>query len=393
VRTQYDPSDSSQYSVLFQGETAMVRATKRGRARKPGLTQDPSAADVLWPAEGWRNLEVSGVGMASRVADQLALAAYPFAVYDRDDPATPGPSKITTAISYLLNVLGYPNDMRDVPDLPTRCFAAGDDSAEFYLQPTANVIEFIIHCCRKYLGAYLIFDANAGARGMWRVLLPPVAPYSPLWTFTTAPPPGSGRLAYTLPPPGVDGPYGANTSYIRRLTTWVQPPEGNYLIVTSTGELYPAHEGMNIGTVVLWNPNSVNLPGLSTADPSGPDYLGRIVPLVYFEPQLVALTQPLGSNGLITVAKRIYQQACVAQKWIEFESPLVLITDPGDSNQSRPRPLRLYDPIQVLDVEKGWVLNCVVRSAAYNWRSDRAQMMTVQALAPADANSGIVRSL
>jgi hypothetical protein len=392
VRTQYDPADASKFSVLFQGETALTHATKRGRQRDAGA--GGAGTPVLWPAQGWRNLQVSCVGMASRVADQLALAAFPFSVWDRDAPNVPGATKVTTALDYLLNVLGYPEDMRDVPDLPLRCPAGGaGDASEFLLQPTANVIEFIIHVCRKYLGAYLVFDANAGARGMWRVLFPPEPPYGPLWTFTTAPPPGSGRLAYTLPPPGTDGPYGPKKTFIRRLTTWVQPPEGNKLIVTTTGELYPAHEGKVTHSVVLWNPNSYNEPGLSTADPTGPDYLGRCVPLIYYEPQLAPVAAMLGDNILFTVAKRIYEQACVAQKWIEFDAPLVLMTDPADPNQARPRPLRLYDPIDVEDVEKGVTLSCVVRNATYNWKNDRAQMMTLQCLAPANANSGIVRSI
>lgn len=381
VRVYYGPG-TDDYSILFQGETALVHADKRGRAGRS------------WPDPSWRNLDVACVGMASRVADRLAIGGnFPFALFDWDTGQSTvsggQPSKITTVIDTLLNVLGYPDDMRDVPDLPVRMFqTAGGGGSDFILQPTANVLEFIIHLARTYLGAYLVYDANRGARGQWRLMLPPEpgpANFSPAWAFTTAPPPaGSGLLPYQIPVGGGTTAYGENKTFIRRLKSWVAPPEGNYLICTSTGELMPAHHGQNITTVVLFNPNSFNMPGLTTADPNGPDYLGRMVPLVYFEPAM-----GVAGPGLATTARRLYQQACVAQKWIEFDAPLVLLQGDGD----RPRPLRLYDAITVDDVQQGVTLSCFVRSVTINYKSDRAQMMTVQCLAPADVNTGVVRSI
>jgi hypothetical protein len=390
IRTRYDPSSPDAYSVLFQGETALVHADKRGRFRSPGMVQDPGNL-ATWPSPSWRNLDVACMGMATRVADQLAFGGnFPFVMYDRETGKVGQPSKVTSVIDTLLNVLGYPDDMRDVPDLPVRLHQLPtEQGSDFILQPTANVLQFLVHLARVYLGGFLLFDANAGERGVWRLLFPTPSDAPPLWAFTTAPPPGgSGMLPYQVQLPDQPGPYGTNKTFIRRLKSWVAPPEGNYLVVTSSGELFPNHDGTSTGVVVLFNPNSFEGPDWTT-DPDGPDYLGRIVPIVYFEPGMGLRDGPF----MGPVARRLYQQTCLSQKWIEFDAPLVLVQDGNDPLQSRPRPLRLYDPITVDDVQQGVTLHCFVRSVTINYKSDRAQMMTVQCIAPEDANSGVVRSI
>jgi hypothetical protein len=108
-------------------------------------------------------------------------------------------------------------------------------------------------------------------------------------------------------------------------------------------------------------------PASPTADPTHPDYLGEMVPLVMFDP---TLSTP---EAVAFVARRLYDRAAKAEKWFEFESPAAYIADASDTQLGgRRRPLRINDPVTVLGVPG------MIRSAGYHWRSDRTQRMIIE---------------
>jgi hypothetical protein len=127
--------------------------------------------------------------------------------------------------------------------------------------------------------------------------------------------------------PQVPQSYAARTSPAWHYSSHVRPPEANYIVVTTVGDLLPGKRGNTAFTQFAYNQASYDFDGTRTMDPEHPDYLGRFVPLIYF-------------NRLLGYG--------ADETRIRFTGPLVLIDDVADTYLTQGngvRPLRYYDPI------------------------------------------------
>lgn len=322
-------------SVLFEGEIQRANAKYRGHA------------DGVWPVPSWRQYDLTLTGMWARLADQVNQS-----IRDYTHDGTGQPWKITAIIRDLLTVLGFPASMIDVPEQEIRLQPADASGAnDLVMMPGASYADLILKLARDYLGSVFLWDPNAGsAPGMWRLLPNPgLNPTTFLWSFLDSPGPG---LLATHP-----SSYATQTTFIAKIDgqstyeSYVVPPEANYIQVIGTGGPGATGTGKTQKSIVLYNAKSFDHAG-PTSDPTSPDYLGRMVPVIYVDSTLA------DDASMAFVARRLYDQVCHAQKWLSFTAPLVLLSPAmtGDPLQTLYRPLRVNDPVYVLGVP------CLVRS-------------------------------
>jgi len=380
VQTQYDAGDPTLKSVLFYGRVTRADANLIG----PDVGQ-------TYPAPGWRRLDVQLVGEWQRLADQLMIGQFDF-TSDRAAPqsewiaGTPPAWKIGDAVKEMIRAAGYPDNQIDVSQIPDglRLPISTEDSQNYYPLPFTSIGDYVQRVLRDYLGAYLIWDANAengGFRGMWRVRLGPViaAGATPLWEFVNDEPPPAAGPAGTRTLTFRSEAFGANKSPVRRgsFHSYVSPPEANAVIVTTTGALLPSKA--NTGVVQsLINYRSYNPPGhtpdLAVPGPTNPDYLGRFIPLVLTDAGLATGDTPEKRQAAVDlVARRLYNIACRATKHASWEAELVLITDPTDTFQTRKRPLQYGDFVRVDGIDH------LVRSCNPSYSRDHLQMAHYEA--------------
>lgn len=350
-------------SVLFEGETAMAVRRIKGNT------------SAGYPAVGWSEWQVPLVGMWGRLADQLHIGPPIFYSEDpnADNDALWGgkpPWRVSDIIQDLLYRAGFPASQVNIDVNPIRLFGGDNGPAweEMALQPGQAYAEMIRKLSLEYLGAFLVWDANAGASGQWRLIYNPTAPYTSLYSFVFS----DGIPAGVMPME--DGAAGAWTAPVVKgsYRSHVEAPEGNIVMVVGAGGVLPSDGGPQQMTGVVWNPRSFNLdPGTPTAtDYYHEDYLGRMVPLLYADPTLKT------QQAVNFVARRIYDFACHARKWAAFQAPLVLVTAArtGDTAQTRPRPLRIGDGVTVQGS------NAVIRSVNADYRKDSVQLAEYEVL-------------
>lgn len=345
VDTQYDPDDATKKSVLFEGVTTRVEALKKGTAGR------------TFPDPNWRDFDTSFAGIWAKLNQTINFAQLK---YDQDpNPASWGannekpPWKVTDLCRVLLQSAGFPLSMLDVPDSPIRFFPTPGSDERLILEPMIRIGDFVVNTLKNYLGWFLIWDGNAtgaGAplRGMLRARRPSTSPYTNLARFQTAG--ASGKLVHRPESYGTTNYTGTNPlAFIRKGTfrTWVKPPEANMVIVMSLAGDLPGNDGK--ARLSNWAANAKsynwgrNADGsvYESADPSDPDYLGYMVPLIIMDPSL-------GSQEAVDWhVRRYYDFTCHAIKMCSFEAPLLLVNDASDSYQVAPRPLRYYDPVLI----------------------------------------------
>ena len=334
-------------TILMQGEIPKPRG--QGGLGATGFLPD------------WRAYALQLVGQWARLADQLNFSLRKFEKANtlREPTLTADPKtgewppwRITDMVKEVLLSAGVPEDMQDIADMEIRFWPAQNKESDlFTLLPTATFVDFLTRLTRDYLGAYLWFDPNAGARGKWRLRLPPKAPkvgdpWTPLWSFTKDAP-GGGKVPFRWDAYGVRSTFIARDSYY----AYVVPPEADYALVTATGHLRRDGAGDEVKPAWVVNPKSYDFdPANPTADPTHPDYLwGRFVPIVYHDPGL-AVHGVSGEGGNLTqaltrlMAYRLGRLALRAQLWVEFTAPLVFVVDPTLGHY---RPPSVNDRISV----------------------------------------------
>jgi hypothetical protein len=395
IETQYDPANSAKRSVLFDGYLQKAPAARRGSVGNVGA--GGGGAAKLYPSPLWRDFECNFTGMWTRLHKTLTMFRLDLQKPDRNaavDPVTgiAPPLKVTDICRALLGYAGFPANMIDVPDSPIRFFPGGTENGNsLMIDPLSNVAEAVVRFAKDYLGWFLIWDGNAGTNGgMWR-LRPPVpvqGPYTNLATFTLDGP-AAGKLVTS------SGSYGSTagkswvgvnpTVFIRKgtMTTFVKPPEGNAVCVTGSGRLLP-DDGQFIVTNWVCNPKSYDFfvdgsgNPIVTSDPTNPDYLGHFAPIVIVN---FGLGDEVHGQHLVDiVCRRTYDVSCHGIKMLSFIAPLALITDPADTNQTNPRPLRYYDPVGV--VEGGVTTQWLVRNCNPQYVKDSVQMAYYELEAP-----------
>jgi len=337
-------------TILFQGEVAKATAVKKGKT------------GMVYPSAAWRNYDVQMVGMWARLQEFLNLSVLD---YNRDPDAVTGADglqpawKITSIIRHLLYRAGFPADMVAIPDLGLR-FQSADPSTsrDAVLQPATSIAEAINKFARDYLGMSLVFDPNAGTRGMWRLLGFPQTPYTTLANFIGGPL-VANRLAVH--------PNSYETSYAPILgdsfRSFVRAPECNYVWVAGMEPVIPS-----LVYAAMYNPVSFDFTG-PTSDASHPDYLGRIVKVVHVDPLITT------AATAAVVCRRIYDRAAHAEKVLQWLAPLILVTDPNDAYQVRVRPLRIYDVVTVHGA------TAAIRSVNASYKSDGIQLANYEAIA------------
>lgn len=359
----YDSVGGTLISHLFEGETAQTKAQLRG---SPGQN---------YPVANWYDYDVRLSGLYPRIEEQFHDAP-PFAfVSSRNsphpqltDPASKGdsgydPWLVTDVIHWLLNHAGFDEDELDIPAIDFRLWLPNPIPPDAYaIQPGVSYGAMAVDLLRNLLGAALIRDPNAGARGMWRASYsPPLSSSNYLWTFDLDAPPSTGKIV-TYP-----GAYGASTSFVLggSYRSYIKRPVGNVVTVYGTETAPDGGTGATIHATLK------NF--LSLTDSSSPDYLGRTVPITRGVDQFLQTQEACN-----WVADRIYEQTAHAQKWHEWIAPLVLVTDPLDALQARLRMLRINDLVYLRRNET--LVPCIVRSVNPDWsQSDGIQLAHYEA--------------
>ena len=298
--------------------------------------------------------------------------------------------KVTDVVRNMLLYAGFPASQIDIPDAPVTFAPSGTDSNEsLMINPGQDVLSIVLRALKDYLGWALVWDGNAnfgGTKSMWRVIKPKKSPYTNLWNFQTDGPTGAGKLPFRPESYGTPNWVGTNgNTYIKKGTyrTYVKAPEANCVLVTATGDILPGNTGAFRVSNWAWNPKSYDFWSDNTgvtfpsADPTDPDYIGRLVPLIVVDMCLGAASID-GDNGQHAVdilTRRYYDVTCHARKICHFEAPLVLITDTADTLQTNPRPLRYYDPVTVTQIVAGTpvVTQYLVRNVNIVYKKDAIQ--------------------
>jgi len=335
-----DPSDGSTLTKLFRGIIGQSQPEIIG---KDGL---------VYPNDDGYLVSFQAQGEWARV--QRRMAPCRLSLYEDTDTGKL-PMKATDAIRELLEQCGYTSGQIDIPDLPVRMFGtSGDQDGALTIEPSTLFGDMIKQTAEDYLGARIIWDCNAGAGGMWRLIQRQAPPYNYLMRFYIEHP-GAKKAAHRLES-YADVTLGSGqvqkANYIIGGTEsyTYEPPEGNLVQVFGSATDGKLSGKGSVARVMsfAFNPQSYNAFNLSTGHthyPEGPDdnpdFLGECVQIQVFDP---TLTDQAAADW---ICRRIYDVACFGREYMRFRAPLVLVTDDSDANQTYPRPLRFGDPVEI----------------------------------------------
>jgi hypothetical protein len=329
---------STQDVVLFKGEIT-----------KPESIKSPS---IACPDRRTRVLRC--VGQAARLSDAMFWCQQSFAQAPADlDPVgaqANKPWRITDMIKWGLGQAGVTADGMDVPDLEVRYYPSARGSVQdMILQPGVKILPWVENLV-KLINHNLMFDANRLPHGRWRVTSPALQSTSPLWQFTLDHP-GAGKTYGS-------GAYAADTCHIHRDTfrCWLEAPELNKLIVTTTGSLTPGGDSDQGLVVKAVNPASYNYkwPDV-TADLSSPDYLRKEVAAIVYDPALGAAGDSRQAwNQLVEYTMNLAALTFHAKLWCSFVAPFYPVTDPTYGHW---RPALPYDCVTIGGYP-AWVRSC-----------------------------------
>lgn len=353
IDTEYNRLDSSLRSVLFQGYVAKAQKQRRAPGDASHVVNDRSRYTLKCAGE-WQRLT------EARSPVTVSLLNVDKDTGSSDSDGVKGP-KVTDVVRFLLSISGCPASRIDVPDINLRLI--GDGQTSFMLEQYSPTLPIIIELVRDYLGGYLIFDANAtngGSAsdydGCWRVRFAPrpdpILGYRNLISFSTG---GSGGVA-TAHYPDLTGTYGQTIkqTFIRKgsLHSFVEPPEFNHLVVTGVGASNLGSTPNKHDAVALeqhwynWKsatflPTQGDVGKPPAEDPTHPDWLGRVVTAYICDTMLTT------KEAVAFRLRRTADMAGHARKVVQFEAPVVLITDSSDSLQCRPRKPQFGDMVLI----------------------------------------------
>lgn len=349
LETEYDPVNPVRRVTIFDGYVQRAEAIKWGFPATTGFNGTRARG---YPSPNAKKFEVNCIGMWQRLYEVIC----PDRIFLCDD-VTYSPRKVTDVVRLLLEYAGFSSDQIDVPDLLMKFFPIpGGDISGIVVDLFSNIGEAVVKFCRDWLGCFLVWDGNAGRdnstnanaantnnSGMWRVLNYPRPPFNPIYSFYLDAPALSGYQIAT-------GRYPPSSTFVQRGTfkTSVKAPEANVVQVVGVdpqaGKQYRA---------CLVNTASYTFNSSRPADPTNPDYLGRVVPLTVIDPGL------WGQAAVNWACARLYDLTAHAIKEASWTSPLQFVSDtlkvrdPNNSlfgkSISYQRPLRFGDVVSVLD--------------------------------------------
>lgn len=384
-----DASSTPVRVVLHRGYANRPDATRRGRE---GALQGVAGPRRLFPAAKWRGFDLNLTADWQRLSETQETAILRSFAVDPDappDPETGGPQpfKVTDKIRFQLLQCGFPAEQVDIPDLPFRLWPGADAAqGDATVQSGTDIAEDVVNTARNYLGAYLFWKANAGPDsdfgpvGQWTLLFgtPPDAP--PLWTFVTKP------LRVNLPP-HLPQAYPPQTTFALDVSEQVVPPDFNCIVVSNTLAL--PNTAARVAVVnEAYNPKSCNFPGFTTrADPTHPDYLGRLRKHLVIDASLTGRTAEETQNNVDWTTRRLYDFLCHAQRLVHFTAPLVFVFDPRLSDGGRYRPLQFQDPVLFQDGNDPAAIY-LVKAVHPHFTRDAHQMADYELIRPVTGQKG-----
>lgn len=385
----YDESDATKYSTLFIGRVSENPGTKRGRSRlRRGFNQ---SAPSSYPSANWYRYNLTAVGEWCRLMEAQSPQRWD---WSRDpatgsDSSTWKPYKVTDALRTLFESR-YPPGMIDVPDFDRRFFVGGDDD-QVIIEATSPIGPPIITWASMYFGAYIISDPNAtnsgdpdDPYGCWRLRVPPKPPYRPICQFLSDQPSitvAEGVLIPSLSPARypdieIDGRTIPQTMVLDRIVNRCEAPWNKIVVRGATSAPTSATMQASAGGSkvacerTLCNYKSTLFydgqgdDGIHPApDPEDPDYCADQRILYCADPALV------NQSAVDLMAFRLYDLCAHTKLWRSFSAPALLVWDPDDPLQVRPRLPRFGD-IVLLDGEVFVVWDCNLLT-----RSGRAKTM------------------
>ena len=354
IDVYYDNEDPTLYSRIFSGYIL------RAKGHRKGYKKGGRGSTTQYPAVKWTSYDLRCAGEWL----QLSRAKAPRRIDLTQDAAlvesaVVGGYLASYIVITLLRFAGVPDEMIDVPTSSVRYFF--DGALPTVIEPFTELAPFLIYMVRDYMGGYLVFDANAGDNGMWRVKIPPrpnnSGVYANLASFVTGPNWTSGGFdsAFYKSYGSTTGPH---DQVIQAYPMWKDtydeemiPPECN--IIYCSGVIIEAFQNgaigagisFNRGMQVAYNWVSANFGQDGTDHPlpdaNSPDYVG------YPISRFVGGTDLVGEQAINFTLRRTYDLCCHAKKKASFVAPLALVTDVLDTKQTRPRPLMFGDPVLV----------------------------------------------
>lgn len=359
---------------VSRNESHQIRGERAGNA---------SAILNQYPKPGSRLYTFSGTGEWTRLQRSLFPEKFFLTeVYTEGTETKQTSMKVTDGLGFAIEAAGYPTSMIDVPDLPVRFWTDGGANDESLLvEAYSPVGEFVVQNARDFLGGWPVFDLNAGADGMWRILQQKRPPYNNLMRFTRLHP-GAKKLPHLLasyPIDTGDGIFAASGqlvphNYITDEQRHLEPPEGNCVITHGGYAEGSPNQGSTLLSQFVVNPVSFNVLGLAPGHPfypdtSSPEFMGGdCVPIVVMDGTLKT------REALNWVTRRVFDYACYARRYLSFVAPLRYIIDDLDPLQTNPRKLRFGDPVQVMaDDGVSWEQWLVVKCSPM-YEDDKYQM-------------------
>lgn len=366
--TEFDALHPTKRAVLFRGECA-----------RPIIHRQTSVTTTY--GTGKRSATLNCGGPAARASRGLAHVRFDFG---SPDPATGSarlPYKATDAINYCLQWDGYPPGMIATPDWPVRLYSTNGD--DFYIEPLSDYFAMAVKIARRYLGARLLFDENAGSYGKWRLFPAPLPPYNNLAHFTTSSP-GSMKQVHNVNAYGLDSDGLQLVPIFSGVNDEQIPIEFNRLVVTATGQVGGPGGQSERMTQIWHNFRSFNFLNLPNTDPnypspSHPDYCTVPIEAFIVDP---GLYDKDGTGIWVNWALR--RTAAIAGHTVRsktFVAPLALVTDASDTMTTGAgdpitRALRYYDAVKVDGVQY------LVRNVELHPVQDQQQLATYEVEAP-----------
>lgn len=363
---------------LFRGYAIQPYRTKLGRSEK-GYGMGNVGAPRPYPSPEWSRYQITAVGMWHRLTAEATTMKTALSLRDffRDpDDAQGRPWKVTAAISYLLQSAGFPTSMISLPSLDVRLNPGiGGEQSDLVIDQSIGVGEVIVRLARMYLGRTLIFDANAGTYGKWKLVGAPTSTTSLMDFVTTPATPTGSSATYQLPlHPG--GFPAATVPVLSKPETHIVPPEANHLWVCNKVDVFNGPGGLRLDNNVH-NYLSYKVPGSTVdPDPDSPHYLGT-ERLVVVADQALWAGAGASTGGydasqriIDYILLRLFRHVCMARTVMTFSAVLQPIWDAAESKWRLPR---FYD-VCTFNGQEGWY----VRHCSPDISFDHMQQATFQ---------------
>lgn len=348
-------------STLMIAKMGTLRRKRIGGKRYLQMLRAGSGL-AAFPSHTWWQGKAMLLGLWKRLMQAKTTQTYPFGKIDTD---TGQIYSVTKVVRTLLSNAGLPPNMLSIREIPILLLTDQNDKAAAYqVEVYTEALPYCLELVKDYLGAAIVIDANAtnGGGGLDKfgcvhLKLPPRPDangrYPPLCQFVDDATWSDGvireKLNLNSYPPYVrldNAQVPTVPIFGWTMEDWDEPPEGNWVYVTGSlavGETGGFWQEL-LAAAKLWA-KICNWPAANfgdnqpiACDPTHPDFTDG-------SPNLVLVIDPaLNTQTAVNfAARRIFDFACHRRRYKRFAAPAVLVIDPDDPLQIRPRPLTWGD--------------------------------------------------